>query len=196
VKPLGKSGQLCHYLDEQGQLISLNPRDHGKTHIQSLFGRRSGLVHEYWPRYGKPDKDTGEPTVTGWMPEKAAEILQAACAHAGLFDLQGKVRGRGAWRGPAGELVIHHGDKIYRSGGVLDRPWEDPDLIDGYVYPTAPAMPRPDPEPRRRRRLASRSSSCCAAGTGNATRSIPIWRSASSPMRRLAAPATGARMCG
>jgi hypothetical protein len=145
VKPLGKSGQLCHYLDEQGQLISLNPRDHGKTHIQSLFGRRSGLVHEYWPRFGKPDKDTGEPTVTGWMPEKAAEILQAACAHAGLFDLQGKVRGRGAWRGPAGELVIHHGDKIYRSGGVLDRPWEDPDLIDGYVYPTAPAMPRPDP---------------------------------------------------
>jgi hypothetical protein len=144
IKPLGKSGQVCHYLDEQGQLISLNPRDHGKTHIQSLFGRRNGLVHEYWPRYGKPDKDTGEPTITGWMPEKAAEILQAACAHAGLFDLQGKVRGRGAWRGPNGELIVHHGDKVYRSGSPPGMGWEDPDLIDGYVYPTAPAMPRPD----------------------------------------------------
>jgi hypothetical protein len=147
VKPLGKSGQVCHYLDEQGQLISLNPRDHGKTHIQSLFGRRSGLVHDYWPRYGKPDKDTGEPTVTGWMPEKAAEILQAACAHAGLFDLQGKVRGRGAWRSADGELVIHHGDKVYRAGSPPGFAWAEPDLIDGFVYPTAPAMPRPDVAP-------------------------------------------------
>jgi hypothetical protein len=147
IKPLGKSGQVCHYLDEQGQLISLPPRDHGKTHIQSLFGRRSGLVHEYWPRYGKPDKQTGEPTVTGWMPELAAEILQAACAHAGLFDLQGKVRGRGAWRSAEGELIIHHGDKVYRAGSAPGFAWEDPDLIDGYVYPTAPAMPRPDVAP-------------------------------------------------
>jgi hypothetical protein len=145
IKPLGKSGQVCHYLDEQGQLISLNPRDHGKTHIQSLFGRQSALVHSYWPRFGKSDPKTGEPTITGWMPEKAAEILQAACAHSGLFDLQGKVRGRGAWRGPEGELIIHHGDKIYRSGNQLGQGWEDPDLIDGFVYPTAPPMPRPDP---------------------------------------------------
>jgi hypothetical protein len=78
------------------------------------------------------------------MPEKAAEILQAACAHVGLFDPQGKVRGRGAWRGPNGELVFHHGDKVYRSGSAPGFAWEDPDLIDGYVYPTAPAIPRPD----------------------------------------------------
>jgi hypothetical protein len=55
VKPLGKSAQTCHYLDEQGQMISLGPRDHGKMHIISLFGRRAGLVHEYWPRYGNVD---------------------------------------------------------------------------------------------------------------------------------------------
>ena len=144
VKPLGKLGQTCFYLDEQGQMIALNPRDHGKTHIQSLFGRQSGLVHTYWPRFGKPDSKTGEPVITGWMPEKAAEILQAACAHAGLFDPQGKVRGRGAWRGADGELIIHHGDKVYRAGGAPGLAWEEPDLIDGYVYPTAPAMPRPD----------------------------------------------------
>jgi hypothetical protein len=145
VKPLGKLLQTCFYLDEQGQLIALGPRDHGKTHIQSLFGRRAGLVHEYWPRLSdKVDDATGERKVTGWKPEVAAEILQAACAHVGLFDPQGKVRDRGAWRGPAGELVIHHGDKIYRSGAPHGLAWEEPDLIDGYVYPTAPAMPRPE----------------------------------------------------
>jgi hypothetical protein len=64
----------------------------------------------------KVDDKTGERKVTGWKPEIAAEILQAACAHAGLFDPQGKERGRGAWRGPQGELIIHHGDKIYTLG--------------------------------------------------------------------------------
>jgi hypothetical protein len=147
IVPLGKSGQTCFYLDEQGQLISLGPRDHGKTHIQSLFGRRSGLVHEYWPRYGKPDPKTGEPVINGWMPEKAAETLQASCAHEGLFDPQGKVRGRGAWRSLDGDLILHHGDKIYRSGLAPGFGWTDPGKLDGYVYPTAPAMPRPDPAP-------------------------------------------------
>lgn len=147
VKPLGKSGQVCHYIDEQGQLISLNPRDHGKTHIQSLFGRQANLVHVYWPRFGKPDSKTGEPTITGWMPEKAAEILQQACAHEGIFDLQGKVRGRGAWRGADGELIIHHGDKVYRAGSAPGFAWDDPGKVDGFVYPTAAAMPRPDIAP-------------------------------------------------
>jgi hypothetical protein len=113
-------------------------------HIISLFGRRAGLVHEYWPRFGKVDDATGERKVTGWKPEIAGEILQTACAHAGLFDPQGKVRGRGAWRGPDGELIIHHGDKVYRAGSAPGFAWEEPDVIDGFVYPTAPAMPRPD----------------------------------------------------
>jgi hypothetical protein len=147
VKPLGKLEQTCFYLDEQGQMIGLGPREHGKTHIQSLFGRRAGLVHEYWPRYGKPDKQTGEPTITGWMPELAAEQLQQACAHEGLFDPAGRVRGRGAWRGEDGELIIHCGDKIYRAGMPPGLGWDDPGKIGGFVYPTAPAMPRPDIAP-------------------------------------------------
>src|SRR5688500_240806 len=76
IKPLGRSGQTCFYLDELGQLIALGPREHGKTHIQSLFGRKAGLCHDFWPRYGKADKHTGEPTITGWQPELAAEQLQ------------------------------------------------------------------------------------------------------------------------
>jgi hypothetical protein len=171
-----------------------HPRDHGKTHIQSLFGRRSGLVHTFWPRFGKPDDD-GEPTVTGWKPEVAAEILQAACAHAGLFDPQGKVRGRGAWRGPNGELIIHHGDKVYRSGSFAGFAWEEPDLIDGYVYPTAPAMPRPDIG-QVDDKPGVLLLSLLRSGIGSGRRSTPICCSASSPRPRSAARSTGDRTCG
>lgn len=147
VTPLGKMKQICFYLDEQGQLIELGPRDHGKTHIQSLFGRQAALCHEYWPRYGPPDKQTGEPTITGWRPELAAEVLQAACAHEGLFDPQGKVRGRGAWADDNGGLILHLGDRVYRPEMPVGEGYAHPELIDGYVYPAGEAMPRPDPMP-------------------------------------------------
>jgi hypothetical protein len=41
---------------------------------------------------------------------------------------------------------------LHRSASAPGFSWRDPDLIDGFVYPTAPAMPRPDRRPRRRQR--------------------------------------------
>lgn len=151
VTPLGKLGQNCSYLDELGQLITLNPRDHGKGHIISLFGRQAALCHQFWPRYSDKRDQQGEPIITGWRPEDAAEQLQGACAHAGLFDPQGRVRGRGAHPGEDGALILHLGDVVFNSAGLAGRKFIHLDrergLIDGFVYPTAPAMPRPDPEP-------------------------------------------------
>lgn len=147
VKPLGKLGQVCFYLDEQGQLINLDPIKHGKTHIRNLFGRQSQLCDEYWPRYSdKVDERTGERIIKGWKPEDAADLLMNACAHAGIFDPQGKVRGRGAHRGRDGELILHCGDKLLIGETANDAGgYQDPGLYGGFVYPTAPALPRPDP---------------------------------------------------
>lgn len=148
VRPLGKLGQVCFYLDEAGQLIALKPgSEHGKGHIINLFGRRADLVHEYWPRFSDKTDKEGNRIVTGWKPEEAAEKLMQACAHAGLFDPAGKERGRGAHRGAEGQLVLHCGDKIYVSGMPAGLGYQDPGLIEGFVYPTGPAVPRPDPDP-------------------------------------------------
>jgi hypothetical protein len=101
VKPLGKLGQVCHYLDEQGQWISLNPRDHGKTHIQSLFGRRSGLVHTFWPRFGKPDKETGEPTITGWSRRKPPRSCRRRAPMPGCSTRRARSAAAAPGAGPA-----------------------------------------------------------------------------------------------
>ncbi len=141
VKPLGKLGQVCYFLDEQGQLIGLDPQKVGKNHIRNLFGRRSQLCDEYWPRLD----DQGKPKGHGqWMPERAGDLLMRACAWEGIFDPQGRVRGRGAHRGRSGELILHCGDTVYVA--APDAPgYVEPGLIGGFVYPTAPAIPRPDP---------------------------------------------------
>jgi hypothetical protein len=138
VKAIGKHGQVHYFLDEQGQLIALDPQKVGKNHIRSLFGRKSYLCDEYWPRIGQ----NGAPN--GWRPELAGDLLMRAAAFAGIFDPQGRERGRGAHRGANGELVLHCGDTI-----LVAAPdgtgYMEPGLIDGFVYPTAPAQPRPDP---------------------------------------------------
>jgi hypothetical protein len=138
VIPLGKLLQVCYYLDEQRQLIALDPQKHAKQHIRSLFGRRSNLCDEYWPRVDQ----NGNPKGHGqWHPEIAADVLQRACGFAGIFDPQNRVFGRGAHRGRDGELVLHCGDVVFvaaEEGG-----YQQPGMIAGMVYPTAPAIPRP-----------------------------------------------------
>ncbi len=140
VTPLGKLGLVCHFLDEQKQLISLDPQKIGKNHIRALFGRKSYLCDEFWPRMGGKDGQT----ITGWRPEDAGDALMASCAIAGIFDPQGRERGRGAHLGPDGELVLHCGDVIYMTG--IEDGYRDPGLIGKYVYPTGAELPRPHPD--------------------------------------------------
>jgi hypothetical protein len=138
VVPLGKLNQICYYLDEQRQLIGLDPQKHAKQHIRSLFGRKSHLCDEYWPRVD----NQGQPKGHGqWHPEIAADVLQRACAWAGIFDPQGRVFGRGAHRGDSGELILHCGDVVFIAGE--EQSYQDPGLVAGNVYPTAPKIPRP-----------------------------------------------------
>jgi hypothetical protein len=114
------------------------PQEHAKQHIRNLFGRRSDLCDEYWPRVDQQ----GEPKGHGqWHPEIAADVLQRACAFAGIFDPQGRVFGRGAHRGNDGELILHCGDVVFVAGDEGE--YQQPGMIDGMVYPTAPKIPRP-----------------------------------------------------
>jgi hypothetical protein len=78
VVPLGKLEQVCFYLDELRQLIALDPQKHAKQHIRNLFGRRSDLCDEYWPRVdqiGQPQgarpmapRDRGRRAAAGLRP--------------------------------------------------------------------------------------------------------------------------------
>lgn len=152
VRPLGISGEYAHYLDEAGQLRSLKAKDHSRLNVQSLFGRRVGLLYDYWPRKTQ-DKETGGWKTTGWKPELGAETLMQAAAERGVWSPTERVRGGGAWVGDDGELILHVGDALLiadaEARGNVARPWREvpPGVVDGMVYPTAPPTLRPAAEP-------------------------------------------------
>lgn len=147
VVPLGIQGDVAYYLDELRQLRDLKAEKHSRLNVQALFGRKSDLLYDYWPRKTQ-DKQTGEWLVTGWRPELAAETLMGAAARKGVWSPQDRVRGAGAWTGLDGELVWHCGDVVLVMpvGGKGRAHEEAPGVLDDLVYPASPAIPRPHPE--------------------------------------------------
>lgn len=153
VKPLGRLGSASFYLDELGQLARQGTKDWNDVAILTLFGRQSDWLEDKFPRYGKPEKDkeTGEQyfPVVGFDYAAVKKSLIDAASRAGIFDPQGRVRGRGAHRGDDGELVLHCGDAVLIAGArrvngeTLAPYWHEPGVVDGYVYETKPAIPRP-----------------------------------------------------
>jgi hypothetical protein len=90
--------------------------------------------------------------IVGFAQDDASEALIGACGEAGIFDQQGRVRGRGAHRGRAGTLIVHTGDKVMvarkrANGKPAPAEWFDTGMHDGFVYPAAEPSPRPHGEP-------------------------------------------------
>ena len=144
VRPLGKDGKVRYYLDADRQLIALADRDHSRLGILGLFGKRSELLYGYWPRHNK-DGD-----VTGWRPELASENLMAACSEQGVWDAKERQRGRGAWPGDDGELVLHTGSHVMvfppTSNPYRDHHSAPAGLVGRYVYSAAASVNVPDAE--------------------------------------------------
>jgi hypothetical protein len=132
VQALGVHGKLFFYLDILGQLHAVD--NHTKDRMRALFGGRSDLLMAQWPTYSRG----ADPKVVGWKQEDAAASMQRACAEKGVWNAFERVRGLGAWPDPDGGVALHCGDAVLYRGD-----WRSPGEIDGYVYPSAPRVPRP-----------------------------------------------------
>lgn len=157
VQPLGILGQLCWYLDTNGQIISLEAGNrHGKNSLTALFGRKVGWLERAFPQWSAPvtegrganKKVIKESEIVGFDQAEASAAMIIACTEKGIFDPTGKIRGRGAHRGRNGGLVLHVGNKVFApkprvDGGIGKYEWNDPGVIDGHVYPTGSPIPRP-----------------------------------------------------
>lgn len=145
VRALGKDGKVRYYLDADRQLIALADRDHSRLGIQGLFGQRSYLLFEYWPRRDKHGN------TTGWAPDGAALALMAACSRAGLWDPRERQRGRGAWLGEDGALVLHTGRQVMTFPATrtpyLDQHSVPAGLVGRYVYSAADGVGTPSSDP-------------------------------------------------
>ncbi|MFZ5704928.1 MAG: hypothetical protein ACOY5R_06635 [Pseudomonadota bacterium] len=155
VTPLGRLGTASFYLDEARQMTRMGTKDWNDVGIMTLFGRKYNFLEDHWPRKkAVKDKKTGEEyfETVGFVYADVKRDLILAASYSGIFDPEGRVRERGAHSGPDGELILHCGDRVLIGGlrrinGEKREPrWVNPGLIDGYVYPTKPGIPKPAPE--------------------------------------------------
>lgn len=141
VKALGRDGDVFYFLNAAGGLGELTPSSSGKGHIDALFAGQSGYLRWAWGRV-KWLKGSVAIDQDNYDAEKVRETLFAAATMKGAWNAVDKVRGRGAWIGKQGELVLHLGDHLLIDG--KDR--EECGERDGFLYPGRPAIPGPDPD--------------------------------------------------
>ena len=142
VTPLGLAGSDRFYLDTEKQLIRLAAKDHTRLQLNGLFGRQMEFVYSWSPWTRK----NAEGIVTGWRPEAVCESFMKACGQAGVWDPNQRERGRGAWLGDDGELILHTGDQVMAFGTY--NPWglrivKKPGMVGRYVYPASERIPGP-----------------------------------------------------
>ena len=136
VTPLGINGDTCYYISAKRQLVALKAEKHGRLGIQiTLFGNYQKYLEIHWPRY---DKD-GEAVKGQFKAEAAASALSSAAAAAGIWRPEERERSLGAWKGEAGELILHLGNQVL-SLPPTPNPWQQqtqhrPGLIGHHVYP-------------------------------------------------------------
>lgn len=150
VTPLGTMGRVCHYLDPHGQHIEMTK--HGPEEIRLLFSSRIDWLWLFHPKFkANKDEPEGPPILYAWEAGYTAESLVEACGRRGIFDAGRRLRGVGAWRGDAGELVLHCGDAVLFVPVDGTAPeWREPGYHGEYVYPGADKLPRPATEPADR----------------------------------------------
>lgn len=135
VTPLGVDGPINWFLDPIGQLYAYC-KPYGQADTLELCRGRHLWLYWAWPKFkGKGETDF---EVDGWKNEKARECFLAAATAKGPWAAVDKVRGRGCW-GRLGEpLIMHTGHRV-----IVDGKQQPPGEIDGFVYPTAPAIEQP-----------------------------------------------------
>lgn len=131
VIPLGENDGLHFYLSVNRQFRVMD--SHDAMALRGLFASRIDWLWSFIPKF---KEQTGEQT--NWDAARTADSLIDACGKRGPFDPAEKLRGVGAWRGPKGQLILHAGDEVFDG-----QEWREPGFIAEFVYPGAPALPKP-----------------------------------------------------
>jgi hypothetical protein len=138
VKPLGTLGGTFYFLNTLGEVHELKDSASGKGPVDGLFKGRPMYLEWAWPRWMMPRSKNADPVVKGYEADEARRDLFAACAYKGTFELEDRVRGRGAWRDDDGSLIYHAGDAV-----MIDGKWRPPGEWGRYIYPGRPRISRP-----------------------------------------------------
>jgi hypothetical protein len=139
VQVLGTRDNACFFLDTHGQLKEIPAKGWGQADMELLFGTHQEFLLRAWPQVSVAG--VGENmriTAKGYHLQYARQVLIQSAAREGIFDAEGRVRGRGAWLDDDGKLVLHVGDALISGEKTIP-----PGKMDRFVYPARPPVPRP-----------------------------------------------------
>ena len=144
VRPLGRDGDEFFFLNASGGVSTLSPSASGKAYIDALFAGHWMYLVWAWGRVTYTNK--GPIYQPNYDAEKARVALFNAATFKGPWNMVDNVRGRGAWKGDAGELVLHVGNQLMvklMDAGAVDLVVEPCGERKGKLYPMRPPTPRP-----------------------------------------------------
>jgi hypothetical protein len=144
VVPLGKKNATFFYLTPDRELSAMPAGNFGQAHIDALFCPQTAYLVTMWGAASKTNKRRVQ-------YETVRRDLMDACGRKGVFDPNDRVRGRGAWKGDRGELILHYGDQV-----VIDGEVQEPGIFGAHVYPAGPKLAPPKGDGGEDSRAAAR----------------------------------------
>ncbi len=141
VTALGRDADVFYFINAAGSLGELTPSASGKGHIDALFSGQWPYLIWAWGR-SKHLKGGVVLDQENYDAEKVRSALFDAATLKGSWNAVDMVRGRGAWIGPRGELILHLGDHLLINGRERVECGER----DGFLYPGRPPVPAPASE--------------------------------------------------
>lgn len=133
-EPVGVDGGVSWLIDAKGQLRGLGPKDLTRNGISSLVGTQQQWLLDNFPRAKRSRNGVSD----SFRPEAVADRILAACTVMGFWQPRQMIRGRGAWLGEDGDLVLHLGDQLWIKGRLVPVGRRA-----DYIYQLGMAMPRP-----------------------------------------------------
>ncbi|MBF0562664.1 MAG: hypothetical protein HQL37_11715 [Alphaproteobacteria bacterium] len=134
---LGHRKGVYFYLDGTGQFRDLSEKDHAQAVLDGLFSDHAEWVRDHFSE----DQKNGDQSDIRYAPLRRA--LMAACVRKGFFDPMERLRGRGAWLGDDGQLILHRGDAV-----LVGSDWYKPGVIGSHLYLGDAPLPPPAKDPQ------------------------------------------------
>ena len=142
VECLGFAGRYLYVLDSQQQFAIVDTERITRARLVNL-ATPDALLAAYPRKRLLPEPDGSKVWVTvGWQMDEFLADLEDYCKYRGIFDPVERLRGRGAFAGEDGHLLLHLGDALFTRGRLLPLGKRGE-----YVYSLAPPLPRPYLQP-------------------------------------------------
>lgn len=134
--PLGNlPGSAVAFLDSHGAIQMWPARELSRNNLARFFSARPRYLIEKFPRLRKGQNSRD---ADSFAANLVADWMCNSCGFEGAYEPRRRLRGRGAWLGEDGDLVLHLGDKVWTRHGFVE-----PGLRGERIYPQGPALMRP-----------------------------------------------------